>query len=206
VSLKVGQVDVRAMAKALDPEYANLDPKNPGHDDMRLSIEEFARAALDAAEEIFRRRAQFVVVGQLSGSKERRRIDPSDPEAIKLSLGWYSTEGDARSAAESLYTSTQSGDTFRTWVLNVHHGTPAELHAERKAKYVALEQKQADARRERLKASIEKFALAAEIRAAGGRGSCDTCAHQAYDHGFDGSSRGGCKLTGCSCERWKEKR
>lgn len=199
MSLKAGKTDVVAMAKALDPDYDKLDSET------QASVQEFAKAALDSAEEIFRKRAQFVVVGQLAGNKARAEIPPSDPEAIKLALGWYSTEGDARSAAESLWHSTQSGDRFRTWVLNVHHGTPAELHADRKAKYVALEAKQAEAKRARLEASIEKFALAAEIRAAGGKGSCQ-CGHPSWEHGFEASSRGPCKLTDCPCEKWREQK
>lgn len=191
MSLKYGKTEVAAMSSVLDAEHA--------------SLEDAAKAALAAAEEIFEKRAQFVVVGQLSGTKEREKIPPSDREAIKVSLGWYSTEGDALKAAESLWFNSGSGDRYRCWVLPTFHGTPAELHEKAKERYAAAEEKRKQAATEKLKASIEKRMKDAEIRNNGGKGSCINCGHQPYDHRPDGSSRGKCALTECDCIKWSEK-
>lgn len=179
------------MAAVLDAEYG--------------SVEEAAAAALAEAERIFAFRANFTVVGQLVGRKGRISIPTGDPEAIKLALGWFSTEGDARAAAESLWLSAASGDRFAVWVLPVHHGTPADLHNKRKEQYQATEAKARDAARERIKLSIAKRQREAEIRAAGGKGACE-CSHQSYDHLAEGSSRGRCGLTECECPKWRERR
>jgi hypothetical protein len=89
-------------------------------------------------------------------TKGEQTIDPTDPRAIKVSLGWYSTEGDALAAAGSLWTSTASGDTYRCWVLPVHHGTPATLHAKRKAEIQAAAEKAKDKAWDKIRADIEK--------------------------------------------------
>ncbi|MGL5825586.1 MAG: hypothetical protein ACRCYU_12365 [Nocardioides sp.] len=131
-----------------------VDALEAGHE----TAEDAAAAAIAAAEEIFEARAKFVVVGQLAHSREDGDLAHDDPRAIKVSLGWYSTEADARSAAKSLWTSTQSGDRFRNWVLPVHHGTPAELHAERKAAHQAAEQKLRDKAADEFRKSVQKYA------------------------------------------------
>lgn len=194
MALKHGKAQITKMIEALEGEYE--------------TVEQAALAALATAEEIFEDRAKFVVVGQLKDKNGRSNIPPTDPEAIKLSLGWYSTEGDATSAAGSLWHSSASGDTFRTWVLPVFHGTPADLHAKQKEKY----QKENEARKQKasdkIKADIEKRRLEMEERARGGKGSCEHCGHQPYDHSMTsegGRGRGKCWLTDCSCTKWKEK-
>lgn len=118
MALKYGKREITKVAAVLDGEYD--------------SAEEAAEACLKAMEEIFAARAKFVVVGQLASDREVGTIPPSDPRAVRLSLGWYSTEGDAQSAAESLWNSTPTGETFRVWVLPVHHSTPHEYHKLRK--------------------------------------------------------------------------
>lgn len=190
MSLKYGKTEIATMAAVLDAGYE--------------TVEEAAAAAIGIAEEIFEKRAKFVVVGQLCGTKTRENIPPDDPEAIKLSLGWFSTEGDARSAAESLWYSSATGDMFRCWVLDVHHGTPAELHAKQKEKYAAIEVKRQEAKTERLKAQIAKRMEDDRIRAAGGKGACQ-CGHQQYDHSLVGQGRGKCWGTDCTCPKWDEK-
>lgn len=191
MAIKYGKAQVAKMVAAIDQDHA--------------SAEDAALAALAAAEEVLEERAKFVVVGQLCGNKERDEIPPSDPEAIKVALAFYSTEGDARKAAESLWYSTASGDRFRNWVLPMFYGTPADLHAKQKEKYAAAEAKAKEKARERMQESIRKRQEAMEERARGGKGSCENCRHQPYDHLRDGSSRGRCALTDCSCEKWKEK-
>lgn len=228
VSLKYGKGEVGAMATVLDPEYVEvaarvkarakelkaLEPgpervalEEAGKGDAKLmeQIHEFAELALGTAEEIFEKRASYVVVGQLASTREDGTLDPSDPRAIKLSLGWYSTEGDATKAAESLWQATATGDTFRVWVLPVHHGTPADLHAERKEQYQAEAEKRAEAARDKLRESIRKRQEADAIRNGGGKGACE-CTHQQYDHSMVGVSRGKCWVKDCSCEKWSEKK
>lgn len=189
MALKYGKSEIAAVASVLDGEYA--------------SAEEAAEAALDAMEEIFEKRAKFVVVGQLAVTKELGDIKPSEPAAIKLSLGWYSTEGDAIRAAESLWSNAATGDQFRCWILPVHHGTPADLHGKRKEQYQAAEAKRAAAARAKVLENIAKRQEAAAVRAAGGRGSCQ-CGHQQYDHSMVGNGRGRCLANDCSCPKWDE--
>lgn len=142
MSLKYGKAEIKLIAAALEQQ----------HD----SAEAAALAALQVMEEIFEKRAKFVVVGQLTHTKTEGYLKDTSPEAVKVSLGWYSTEGEALKAAESLWTSTASGDTYRCWVLPVHHGTPASLHAKRKAEIAEQAEKAKDKATERLRADIEK--------------------------------------------------
>lgn len=118
MSLKYGKREVSKVAAVLDGEYESAD--------------QAAAACLDAMEEVFASRAKFVVVGQLASDKTST-ISPDDPRAVRVSLGWYSTEGDARSAADSLWSSLATGETFRVWVLPVFHGSPAEFHKQRRS-------------------------------------------------------------------------
>lgn len=183
--MKLGKTEINAMATVLDQDHP--------------SMEDAAAAALAEAEQIFQSRASFVVVGQLAGTSESGDVAPSDPAAIKVALGWYSTEGDARSAAESLWQNTGTGDRFRVWVLDVHHGTPAELHSKQKAKYADLQAKRDQAQQERLKLSIEKRLIEDEKEAKG----CKTCTHPSWEHS-PRSPRGECKLDHCDCKLWVE--
>lgn len=191
MSLKYGKKQIEQMAAVLDGDYG--------------TVNEAAFAALEEAERIFEERNKFVVVGQLAGTRERQTIDPADPEAIKLALGWYSTEGDANTAASSLWSSTSTGDRFRVWVLNVFHGTAAEWHAKRKAQYVELESKQKEARTAKMHADIAKRQQEAQARSEEGKGACD-CTHAKYEHRMDGSSTGACGLTECACPKFRERK
>lgn len=134
------------------------------------SLDAAAEAVLDLVGELVADRASWVVVGQLYATRERPVVPPSDPEAIKVALGFYSTEGDARSAAESLWASPSTGDEYRTWWLPLFRGTPAELHKQQKQKYADAEAKRKDAQAERMKAQIEKRAAEAEERSRLARG------------------------------------
>lgn len=110
-----GKTEVVAMCEVLDEDYD--------------SIEDAARAVLKKAAELYEKRAKFTVVGQIVF--DGRRLDPSDPEAAKLSLGAYSTKGTARAAAESLVLS-QTGEEARAWILDTFHGSPAAFYRARK--------------------------------------------------------------------------
>lgn len=194
MSLKHGKNEISTMVAVLEEEHE--------------TVQDAALAALAAAEEVFAKRAKFMVVGQLAGSPEKPYIKPSDPEAIKVALDWYSTEGDARKAAEGLTSSATSGDTWRVWVLPLFHGSPAEMHAKQKQAYADAEVKAKLAAQERMKLNIEKRQREAEERARGGKGSCETegCGHTGPDHLTDGSSRGRCGVTNCPCTKWCEKK
>lgn len=188
-----GKSEVIKMVEAIDQDHP--------------SAESAAMAALEAAEALFEKRAQYVVVGQLKANTERFEINPSDPDAIKLALGWFSTEGNALKAAESL--SGGSGDTYRTWVLPMLHKSPAELSEAARAKYAESEAKRKEKARQKFHESIEKHRLAMEERAKGGRGSCADCGHEPWEHSMTGerNTRGKCRLTDCQkCNGWKEKR
>jgi hypothetical protein len=191
MAIKYGKTQVQKMVDAIDQDHA--------------SAEDAALAALAAAEEVLEERAKFVVVGQLAGTKERGEIPPSDPEAIKVALAYFSTEGDALKAAESLWFSTASGDSYRCWVLPMFYGSPAELHAKAKEKYAAIEAKAADKAKAKMLADIEKRHEAMEERARGGRGSCAVCTHQPYDHSSVGNGKGRCYVPDCECPKWEEK-
>lgn len=142
MALKYGKAEIKLIAVALEQE----------HD----SAEAAALAALQVMEDIFEKRAKFVVVGQLAHTKGEGTIQPTDERAVKVSLGWYSTEGEAQTAAGSLWTSTASGDTYRCWVLPVHHGTPASLHSKRKDEIADQATKAQDKARAKIRADIEK--------------------------------------------------
>lgn len=193
MALKYGKNEIKAMIAAID-------------NDEHESAEDAAKAALAAAEEIFEDRAKFVVVGQLRATKERLSIPPADGEAIKVSLGWYSTEGDAISAAGSLWSNTATGDNFRCWVLPVFHGTPAAFHDTQKAKYAEAEAKRAEKAKEKFLESIVKHREAMEERARSGKGSCKTCGHMSGDHAMTSEGnkgRGVCRM--CECPKWEER-
>lgn len=153
MSLKYGKKEVSSIADVLDREHE--------------SAEAAALACLDAMETIFEQRAKFTVVGQLARTTARGRIDPGDPEAIKVALGWFSTEGDARTAAETLSIATATHEEYRVWILPVHHGTASSLLGERKAQLVAQQARAEEARKARFQASIKKYQekREAEVRA-----------------------------------------
>jgi hypothetical protein len=97
----------QAMADVLDADYE--------------SVEDAAKAALDAAWEIIQQRAKFSVVGQIK------------PDGDKVSLGLYVTQGQATNDALKLTYSSQTHEEARAWVLPVWHGTPANWYASRKS-------------------------------------------------------------------------
>lgn len=141
MSLKCGKRELAKIEAVLDAEHE--------------TVGDAAQAMLSVMEEIFQSRAKFTVVGQLweSGGEV---IPPSDPRAIKVALGWYSTEGDARSAAESLVFNQGARERYRTWVLPVTHCSPAELHGQRRKE---LEKRAAEEREKReawIRESIKK--------------------------------------------------
>lgn len=187
VANKWGKTEITKVAKVLD-------------DDFEDGLMGAAQAALSLTDRLLMARLKFCVVGQLKVS-DGKRLEPSDPEAIKLCLGWYSTEGEARSAAEALSTGRQSGDEWNVWVLNVLNETPATVHSIQKDKYAALEQKQADVTSERITKSIEKRAKEAEARAAALRAVCE-CGHVAINHYGFVNSWERCSAGKCRCEKF----
>lgn len=119
--------DVRRLAKELDPEYASLD------DDEREALHDYADKALSAALSVVQERAKYTVVGQLYRGPGTHWRTAVEAERSKVCLGFYSTEGDARKAAESLFTNNSSHEEWQAWWLPVDHRSPSEHHAHRKA-------------------------------------------------------------------------
>lgn len=134
-------------------------------DESLTTADEAVEAVLSLLDELVAARASWVVVAQLSSTRERGTLAPSDPEAIKVALGFYSTEGDARAASDQLWSNVASGDTFRRWVLPMYHGTPTEFHKEQREKYAADEAKRKEADAARIQKQIQTRQAEAEQRA-----------------------------------------
>ncbi len=191
MAIRYGKAQIKTMIEAIDQDHA--------------SVEDAALAALEAAEIVLEDRAKFIVAGQLVRSQEKGPLAPSDPDSIKVALGYYSTEGDALRAATSLWHNSSTGDTFATWVLPMFYGTPAEMHAKQKAKYAEAASKAKEKAKEKVKASIIKRREEAEERAKGGKGSCETCKHLSFDHNTSSNGNGQCAIKDCNCPEWKER-
>ena len=151
MALKFGKRQKERVAEVLEAEHETLD--------------EAVSAVLELVDELVAERASFVVVGQLAGTRERTSVPPDDPEAIKVALGPYSTEGDANGAMASLWKNDATGDRFNVWTLPLFHGSPAELHKQQKEKYSAAEAKRKEAQSERFRQQIEQRQLEAQRRA-----------------------------------------
>lgn len=119
LNLKPRVADVKAIVKMLEAGE---------HE----TAEGLAEAILEQAYLTLQERGRYTVVGQLRYTKRGGYIDHDDARASKVCLGLFATEGDARRAAESLFTSSATGEEFRTWVLPVEHKTPSEVYADRK--------------------------------------------------------------------------
>lgn len=180
MSLKLGKRELGRVIEALEGDYD--------------TVEAAAKAVASTVEELLEKRAKFTVVGQLAIDENGNTVDPASPEAIKVSLGWYSTEGDARSAAESLVHNSASKQTFRVWVIDVFHGTAAALHGKQKA---ALELKQEERKEDqlaRVRASRERMAHEANERAIRIR-EMETAAGQQWPCWGSRIAEGGCRHT-----------
>lgn len=112
-----------------------------------------ANALLRAFEEIFVNRCKFAVAGQLA-TIGNEIIDPRDPRALKVILGWYSTQGEADKAAGALWKG--ANETWRAWSLPVSHVSAAEFHGERKQALIDQELKAAEKRSQRFRDDIER--------------------------------------------------
>lgn len=155
MTISWGKTEVRKVMDVLDADHE--------------TVGEAARACLALMEQFMEDRAKFVVVGQLRRSPEHFEIDPKSPDAIKVSLGWYSTESEARVAAEQLVYNPNSQTEWWTWVLDVWHGTPSELHKAHRDRMKAKQQARAEKAREKLRAQIEKSNQEAQARADASR-------------------------------------
>lgn len=190
MSIKYGKTQVEKMIDAIDQDHE--------------SAEAAALAALAVAEELLEERAKFVIIGKLASTKEKPFMSRNDPESTIVALGYYSTPGDAQSAAESLWHNTGSGDVYRTAVVPMFYGTPADLHKKKKEQYEKEEAGRAEAQLAKFRKSIEDQKQYMLDRAKGGSGSCETCRHQPFDHTIKGVSRGECRVPRCECEKWIE--
>lgn len=121
------KTEARRLAKVLDPGYADLDSE------QKAELEALASAALTEAADIVLERAKFTVVGQLYAGPESRWVARGEADAAKGCLGFFSTAGGAREAAEGLTYNAQTHEEWRSWVLPVFHGSANDFHRERKA-------------------------------------------------------------------------
>lgn len=141
---------VGSMVEALDQDYD--------------SIEDAARAALDAALGIIEERAKFAVVGQVYKTAEHGLIDPSHEAAVRVALGFFESDTKARDAAGQLTYNT-AGDQLKTWVVPTFFGTPAMWHKERRDYYADLQAKVKEKASEKMRKSIEEHRERMEARA-----------------------------------------
>lgn len=95
------------------------------------SPEDLARAVMDEAIRVVKGRAKYVVAAQLYYAPGQGWISPDELAATRGCVGIYSTTGDAVAAAQSM-ASNGGAEQWRTWVLPLHFGTPAEFHQARK--------------------------------------------------------------------------
>lgn len=118
---------------------------------------------LKAFGEIFVDRCRFAVVGQLA-TIGNEKIEPSDPRALKVCLGWYSTQGEADKAAAGLWRDGRGGldETWRTWAIPVQHASPTEWFNSRKQDLIAQEIKAKEKRAEKARADMERRRQAAD--------------------------------------------
>lgn len=151
MSLSWTKKHVKAVADVLDQDHDTL--------------EDAARAALDAALSIIEERAKFAVVGQVRRTQEHGPIPPDHPEAVKVALGFFESDTKALDAGQKLAADNASGDELRWWVVPTYFGTPSGWHGERRKHYAELEAKAYEKNREKIRASIEKRAAEAEARA-----------------------------------------
>ncbi len=118
------------------------------------SVAKAAKAVWEAMSDLVLERAQFAVVAQLRGTRERPKIEPSDPESLKAVLGYYSTPGEAQKAAESLAWQPQTGDKWALWTVPIWHLSPAELTGKRREQLAAKEHERKNKIDDAFRASI----------------------------------------------------
>lgn len=128
MALKPGKRDVQRVADLLEGDFD--------------SAEEAAAAVLDLAWQLYEAKGKFTVVGQMYYSPTGGWLDHRDAQASKIALGWYGTEKQAQTAAESLVFSRPTGEEFRAWVLPVFHGTPSQYFTQRNEERKAEELKE----------------------------------------------------------------
>lgn len=117
MAIKPGKRDVTKITKLLESEEYE-------------SADDLAMAVLNEAFAIYESKGKFTVAGQLF--YDSGYVSPEDERASKVSLGLYSTEKQAEDAARALFYNSQTHEQFKSWVLPVHHGTPASYYSARK--------------------------------------------------------------------------
>jgi len=116
MALKPGKRAARRIMDILDDDLDSLSVE--GQEELFSLAGRILAEAFNIYEEL----AKFTVVGQLY-YEDGRYYDPDDTAADKVALGNYQTAKQAESAAHSL--TLQGGTEFRSWVLPVHHASPA---------------------------------------------------------------------------------
>ena len=122
MALSPGKRAAKRIMELLDDDLDSLT------DESRQQLFELAGRILAEAFDIYEGLARYTVVGQLF-YEDGTYYDPEDPSADKVSLGSYQTEKQATDAARSL--TVQGGTQFRSWVLPIHHKSPAAWFKDR---------------------------------------------------------------------------
>lgn len=152
MGLKPNKGDAKAVLKVLQE---NIDIPESELDDW-MGVAELVVAA---AFERYEKAGKYVVVGQLMRKNDSTLVDPHTGDATKISLGLYRTPKQADDAALALTGSHVTHETFRSWTLPVHHGTPHDWFRARKADGVHVEHERAT-QADRLVEMIEQEAAA----------------------------------------------
>lgn len=156
------------------------------------TIEDAARAALDASLAIIEERAKFAVVGQVHHTAEHGEIPPSHEAAVKVALGFFESDTKANEAAGQLAFNT-AGDQMRTWVVPTFFGTPAQWNKERRERAVELESKADEKREAKFRESIEKHEAAIAERVAWYKDMEERAGGQSWPCPQNRIKQGGCK-------------
>lgn len=135
---------VQAMAEVLDDEHE--------------TVEDAAKAALEAGLAIAHDRMKFAVVGQLVRTSDGQRLEPTERsigEAVMLD--GFATAKQAHDEALKLTYSTQTHEEHRAWVLPTHWGSAHDYYRSRKDAKKATEAADRNFREAELQRRIKWF-------------------------------------------------
>lgn len=125
MGVEVTRTDAKKLRAAFHPGWQDL---------TKAQLAELDERCFEVAQEAFKlyeAKAKYAVVGQLYYTEKDGRYALWDPSVDRVCLGLFSAPGKARDAATSLAGWPSEGssyagrDLFRSWVLPIHHGSPA---------------------------------------------------------------------------------
>jgi hypothetical protein len=125
---------VGSMAEVLDGDYE--------------TVEEAAKAALEAALDIIKDRARFTVVAQIDAK-------PGEEPGDKIALRWHATEKQAIEDALKTAYSTQTHEEAHAWVLPIFNDSPSAYYSSRKKDRKAAELENSSYRERELQRRVQ---------------------------------------------------